>query len=200
MNITTFDEKLMFPKSNIPVFSDERSMNLLVNVIRMLSPPGGSVLDPFSGQLTAAIACLLTARPCITMDSSEGMRFSVARLRIPVFPDTNMENFNNFIDPVLNAEVEGTAEDPCRMEREIEQGGANLAGTGSENTEITIDADSNSAQLRGDDKREASDEINPVEEHLTGNAEGLGRGGYCKESNKEHFAAEVLVSMRQLSE
>lgn len=50
-------------------------------LIRMVTPSGGTVLEPFSGSGTTAEACLLERRSCIAIEkSSDYLPLTVARL------------------------------------------------------------------------------------------------------------------------
>lgn len=81
-NIRACTNKLKAPKLNSPLYPDERSVDLFTYLVRLFSPPNGSVLDPFGGPLSVPIACLETARRCVALEESENFKYSVGRLRV----------------------------------------------------------------------------------------------------------------------
>lgn len=46
-------------------------------------------------------------RTCISIENSDGMQFALERLRVHAVPDTNMEHFETFLDPLPDTNVNG---------------------------------------------------------------------------------------------
>lgn len=54
---------------------------------RLVTPPGGTVLEPFAGTFTTAEACIIEGFPCIAIDRDEtALRLGMERLRKPIQP------------------------------------------------------------------------------------------------------------------
>ena len=127
-NITPFDSfvgvefcsnKLKRPRYNTPLFHDERSVDLFSRIIRMLTPPEGSCLDPFGGPLTTCLASLKTGRSCIAMDDTgDVFKFAVGRLRVYSTPSATMEMLDDYTDTYEEQEdCEQEADEPFPAER-----------------------------------------------------------------------------------
>ena len=87
------------PKYNTHLLPEEKSPQLYSNFIRMFSPPGGTVMDPFGGPLTTSIACIETNRKCISMDREGNlMRFALGRLRVYLTPEVTMAQLDDFTE------------------------------------------------------------------------------------------------------
>lgn len=100
LNVQSCEEKLKRPNENTAIFPHERSTQLFARIINMFSPTQGSVLDPFGGPLTTALACLETSRTCTSMDyKGVAMQYSKSRLRIHAMPKATMADLEIFIDP-----------------------------------------------------------------------------------------------------
>lgn len=55
--------------------------------VRLVTPPGGTVLEPFAGTFTTAEACLIEGFPCIAIDQDEkALRLGMERLSKPIQP------------------------------------------------------------------------------------------------------------------
>jgi DNA modification methylase len=56
-------------------------------LVRLVTPPGGLVLEPFLGSGTTAEACIVEGFRCIGIERDETyMRLAVARLSKPIEP------------------------------------------------------------------------------------------------------------------
>lgn len=54
---------------------------------RLITPPGGTVLEPFAGTFTTAEACIIEGFPCIAIDQDEkALRLGMQRLSKPIQP------------------------------------------------------------------------------------------------------------------
>ena len=54
---------------------------------RLVTPPGGTVLEPFAGTFTTAEACIIEGFPCIAIDRDKtALRLGLERLRKPIQP------------------------------------------------------------------------------------------------------------------
>lgn len=97
----------------MPIFPGERSTDLFARIIKIFSPPNGSVIDPFGGPLTTALACLETSRKCTSMDAmSEAMRIARSRLRIFATPKASMADVDVYTDPPSSEQIEGDGPAP----------------------------------------------------------------------------------------
>jgi hypothetical protein len=55
--------------------------------VRLVTPPGGTVLEPFAGTFTTAEACIVEGFPCIAIDRDEtALRLGMERLSKPIQP------------------------------------------------------------------------------------------------------------------
>ena len=100
MNVEICRSKLKRPNENIPLFPDEKNVELLSRIISIFTPSEGLVIDPFGGPLTTSLACLQTNRSCIKMDnSSEAMKYAIGRLRIFATPSATMEHLEMYTEP-----------------------------------------------------------------------------------------------------
>ena len=55
-------------EKNKRLYPTQKPSALLERIIKSSCPPGGSVLDPFCGSGTTAVACKTLNRNCVTMD------------------------------------------------------------------------------------------------------------------------------------
>jgi len=100
INVSYCRDKLKKPDKSSAIRTDERSVNLFTQIIKMLSPPNGSVIDPIGGTLTAAIACLETGRSCVCLENdTECFQYAVGRARIFATPGATMQQLNDYKDP-----------------------------------------------------------------------------------------------------
>ncbi len=97
LNVKAFQNKLKYPKRLAAIRKDEKSTDLFKHIIRMLSPPGGIVMDPIGGTFTCALACLDSGRGCVSMEEDyECFRYSVGRARIFATPGTSTSSLEEF--------------------------------------------------------------------------------------------------------
>jgi site-specific DNA-methyltransferase (adenine-specific) len=66
----------------------QKNSDLMRKLIRDLCPEGGTVLDPFGGSGTTAVAALLEGRKCITIERDEKY-FEIMRKRISSWYDSD---------------------------------------------------------------------------------------------------------------
>jgi site-specific DNA-methyltransferase (adenine-specific) len=66
----------------------QKNLDLMRKLIRDLCPEGGTVLDPFGGSGTTAVAALLEGRKCITIERDEKY-FEIMRKRISSWYDSD---------------------------------------------------------------------------------------------------------------
>lgn len=122
LNVETCEKKLRRPNHNSPIFPDERSHDLFMRIIKMFTPPEGSVLDPFAGPLTTAIACLKTIRSCVSMDKpSDSLRYAKSRLRIFAIPKASMRDLGDYLDPVDVAADQADSEEQEQRKRKASE-------------------------------------------------------------------------------
>jgi len=62
-------EKLKKPGTKSPVLTEEKNINLLVELMTTFCPEGGSVLDMYAGTATTAIAAMQTNRKCTAIEA-----------------------------------------------------------------------------------------------------------------------------------
>lgn len=58
-----------------------KPLSLISYLVRLITPPGGTVLDPFLGSGTTAVACIAEGRSCIGIERDEGY-VTIARRRV----------------------------------------------------------------------------------------------------------------------
>jgi hypothetical protein len=55
--------------------------------VRLLTPPGGTCLEPFAGTFTTAEACIIEGFPCVAIDKdATALELGMERLRKPIQP------------------------------------------------------------------------------------------------------------------
>ncbi len=122
INIKACQDLLRKPKENKAVTCDEKSVELFSHIIKMLTPPNGSVIDPIAGALTATISCIRSGRKCIAVeDSEEIFRFAIGRTRVHITPTATMQNMADYMDPI-ELDDEDTVRDtepPVTKKREL---------------------------------------------------------------------------------
>jgi DNA modification methylase len=65
-----------------------KPLDLMRWLVRLVTPPGGTVLDPFAGTGTTAEACIIEGAHCVTIEREAAhMPLIVARLGKPIQPD-----------------------------------------------------------------------------------------------------------------
>lgn len=103
-NIESCTDKLKQPHHNSALFPEERSVTLFQRIVTLLSPSGGSIIDPFGGALTASLACLNSGRQCISMDDRrDAFNFALGRLRIFATPSATMEMLDTYTETVSDS-------------------------------------------------------------------------------------------------
>ncbi len=101
LNIKCCQNKLRKPKQIASLCTSEKSIDLFNHIIKMLTPTGGSVLDPIAGPMTASISCLETGRSCISIESNaDYFKFAMGRTRIYATPQATMEHLSMFVEPI----------------------------------------------------------------------------------------------------
>ena len=56
-------------------------------LVRLVTPPGGTVLDPFMGTAATGEACIVEGFPCILIDRDPvAVQLALERLRKPIQP------------------------------------------------------------------------------------------------------------------
>lgn len=93
-NVPVSKNKLMYSKSKSPIRVEEKSIELLTEILDIFIPGDGVVMDPYAGTLTTAIACMQSGRRCFSIEK-DAVCFSeaLARLRlqamaIPMYEQT----------------------------------------------------------------------------------------------------------------
>ncbi len=114
INIKACQDLLRKPNENKSVLQDEKSVELFTHVIKMLSPPNGSIIDPVAGALTAALSCLRCGRKCIAVESSKDVfRFALGRTRVHITPTATMQNLSDYTDPI---DLDSDDEEECNQQ------------------------------------------------------------------------------------
>lgn len=84
-NVPVPRSKLTYPNSKSPIRVEEKSVDLLAEILDLFVPEEGSVLDPYAGTLTTAIACMSSKRTCECIEKDPScFREAHARLRLRV--------------------------------------------------------------------------------------------------------------------
>ncbi len=100
INVQTCQDKLKRPNELKAIRTEEKSVQLYSHLIKMLSPPRGTVLDPIAGPSTLSLACLQTNRTGICIEEDyDCFRFAVGRTRIFSTPNATMEQLEDFSEP-----------------------------------------------------------------------------------------------------
>lgn len=95
--VRSCQDKLKKPLQNAALFPAEKSSDLYSYIIRLLSPPQGTVMDPFAGPLTTALACLKTERRAVCIEhDSDSFPYALARLRIHAVPGATMSHMADY--------------------------------------------------------------------------------------------------------
>ncbi len=101
INITCCRDKLRKPKEIGALRKDERSVQLYSHVIKMLTPVGGSVIDPLGGACTATIVCMETKRSCVCLESdTQCYSYAIGRARIFATPGATMADLSDYAEPI----------------------------------------------------------------------------------------------------
>ena len=101
INIKACQKKLRKPNQTASIRTSEKSIDLFNHIIKMLTPSGGSVIDPIAGPMTASISCLETGRSCVSIESDEECyKFALGRTRIYASPEATMEHLHLFVEPI----------------------------------------------------------------------------------------------------
>ncbi len=93
-NILKQSSKLYKEDTRIPFHPDELSPHMLAELIDMFTPQGGTVMDIFSGTMTAAIASIQTGRSCICIERDANCfnaAFHRLRLHLPPSADGSLQ-------------------------------------------------------------------------------------------------------------
>lgn len=81
-NVPVTTNKLKYPGKKSIVRVEEKSTDLLVELLTTFCPDGGLVLDAYGGTLTTALACIETRRSCVSIEKDpECFRLAHERLR-----------------------------------------------------------------------------------------------------------------------
>jgi len=65
-----------------------KPLDLMRWLVRLVTPPGGTVLEPFAGSGTTAEACVIEGFRCIAIErEADYLPLIVARLTKPIQPD-----------------------------------------------------------------------------------------------------------------
>jgi DNA modification methylase len=76
------------PRVNGEAHSTVKPLDLMRWLVRLVTPPGGTVLDPFAGSGTTAEACIIEGVRCVTVEREAAyLPLIVARLAKPIQPD-----------------------------------------------------------------------------------------------------------------
>ncbi len=156
VNLNSCSDKLKKPKEFTAIRKDEKTVELFKHMIKMLSPPSGSVMDPIAGAFTAAIACLETNRSCICLENdADCYRFAVGRARIFATPGATMQQLDEFAEPIDVDALDAHDEAPSSKRRKI---GMNSRDNNPQSGKIEGDAPSNGNQGALSQKETSSDE------------------------------------------
>jgi DNA modification methylase len=76
------------PRADLVAHPTVKPLDLMRWLVRLVTPPGGVVLDPFAGSGTTAEACVVEGFRCITVEREpDYLPLIVARLSKPIQPD-----------------------------------------------------------------------------------------------------------------
>lgn len=99
VNVKTCTSKLKKPGHYGALRTSEKSVELFSFIIKMLTPPGGIVIDPHAGPMTASLACLQTGRSCVSIEDEHlCYKYALGRTRIYATPEATMKDLPTFVD------------------------------------------------------------------------------------------------------
>lgn len=76
------------PTANGVLHPTVKPLDLMRWIVRLVTPPGGTVLEPFAGSGTTAEACVIEGFHCIASErETDYLPLIVARLSKPIQPD-----------------------------------------------------------------------------------------------------------------
>lgn len=70
-NIPYVKNKLTFHNTRMPVCLTEKNVDLIHELVDLFCPIQGSVLDPFGGAFSTAVACMNSSRSCVSLEADE---------------------------------------------------------------------------------------------------------------------------------
>lgn len=80
-NIPYVKNKVTFQNTRMPVCLTEKNVDLIHELVDLFSPIQGSVLDPFGGAFSTAVACMRSSRSCVALEADERVyKVSLERL------------------------------------------------------------------------------------------------------------------------
>lgn len=86
-NIMATKSKLCKPSSRIPFHVNELPFDMLAELVDLLTPNGGNVLDPYSGSMSVAVACMNVGRQCVCIErNSDCFEAALDRLTRFILP------------------------------------------------------------------------------------------------------------------
>ena len=101
LNVPSCKNKLKRPNENSSLFPGEKSVELFEYVMKLFSPAGGSVIDPFANTFTSGIAALRVGRQCICIEHNQILySYGIGRLRIYSTPDATMAQLCHYSEPI----------------------------------------------------------------------------------------------------
>ncbi len=121
VNLKSCSEKLKRPNEFTAIRKDEKNVQLYKHMIKMLSPCGGTVMDPVAGPFTSALAYLETSRSCICLEKdADCYRYAMGRARIFATPGATMQQLDQFVEPIDVDALDEYEEAPDPKRRKIE--------------------------------------------------------------------------------
>ena len=112
INMDSCKDKLKKPSENSALCAWEKSVDVFQHVMCLFTPPGGTVMDPLAGALTAGIAALNTGRKCVVLEKNKCIyNFAVGRLRIFATPEATMKSLSDYSGPIDVDALEDEKED-----------------------------------------------------------------------------------------
>ncbi len=124
VNIKSCQNKLKRPREISSLRTSEKSVELFSYIVRMLTPTGGSVIDPIAGPMTASISCLDTGRSCLSLEEDKDCyRFAIGRTRIYATTKATMENLEMYSEPIdvdsIESELANDEASPSRKRQRL---------------------------------------------------------------------------------
>lgn len=81
-NVPQPRSKLLKPKTKIPFNYQELSGIMIAKLIKIFTPPGGCLIDPYAGTMTTGIGAIMSGRVCTLIERNiDCFRAAVQRLR-----------------------------------------------------------------------------------------------------------------------
>ena len=108
VNVSSCRSKLTKPKAKSPLYSWEKNVEVVSRIIQTFCPYRGTVIYPFTGALSTALACLRIKRSCICIASDSGgdkSNYALGRLRVYASGSASMSELADYSRKVTTENI-----------------------------------------------------------------------------------------------